>query len=69
MLDQRREVGDILLDAALSGGTLAFAVAAPVIGKNSKRLGQTRNDEIPAVVRCPGPMDEDERDFTAGYLR
>jgi hypothetical protein len=34
MLDQGREVGDILADAALLGWTVAFAVTAPVVGKN-----------------------------------
>jgi hypothetical protein len=36
MLDQGREVGDILADAALLGWTRAFTVAAPVVGKNPK---------------------------------
>jgi hypothetical protein len=36
MLDQRSEVGNILADAALLDWTLAFAVAATVVRKNSK---------------------------------
>ena len=63
MLDQGREVGDILADAALLGWTLAFAVAAPVVGENPKRLGQSRNDKVPVVVRPPRPVHEDQRDF------
>jgi hypothetical protein len=36
MLDQGREVSDILADAALRGWTLAFAVAAPIVSENAK---------------------------------
>jgi hypothetical protein len=36
MLDERSEVGNILADAALLGWTLAFAVAATVVGENPK---------------------------------
>jgi hypothetical protein len=43
VLDQCSEVGDVLTNAALSGGALAFAVSAPVVGKDPKRIGQTRN--------------------------
>jgi hypothetical protein len=64
MLDQRREIGDVLPDATLCGWALAFAVTAPVIGENPKRLGQTRNDKIPAVMGHPRPVDKDERNFT-----
>lgn len=63
LLDERCEVGDVLPDAALSGCTLAFAVSASVIGDNSERLAQARHDEVPAVVRHPRPMYQDERHF------
>jgi len=63
MVDQGSEVGDILVNAALLGRTLAFAVAAPVVGENPKRLGQSRNDKVPVVVRPPRPVHEDQRNF------
>jgi hypothetical protein len=44
VLDQGHEVGDVLANAALSGGALAFAVSAAVIGKDPKRIGQARHD-------------------------
>jgi hypothetical protein len=36
VLDQRREIGEVLADAALLGQTLTFAVAAMVMSENSK---------------------------------
>jgi hypothetical protein len=36
VLDQRREIGNILADAPLVGRTLAFAVTPPVVGEKSK---------------------------------
>jgi hypothetical protein len=44
MLDQCPEVGDILANAPRSGGALALAVPATIIGEDPKRLGQGRDD-------------------------
>ena len=37
MLDERRQIGDIVEDAALAFGALAAAMPAPVICNNPKR--------------------------------
>jgi hypothetical protein len=55
VLDQRSEVGHVLANAALSGGALALAVSAAVIGKDPEGSGQARNDQVPVVVGVPGP--------------
>lgn len=65
IINQRCEVGDILSDAALPVWTLTIAMAAPIIGQNSKRLGQMGNNEIPGMTRRPRPVHEDERDSSS----
>jgi hypothetical protein len=58
VLHQYGKVDDIFTNAALTGGTFALAVTAPIIDKNATRLGQPRNDQIPIMVRIPRPVHQ-----------
>jgi hypothetical protein len=60
-LDDRREVCDVLADAALRRQALALAVAAPVVDDDSKALREAGDDERPLHVVGPGAVDEHER--------
>jgi hypothetical protein len=69
MLDQRRKVGDILVDTALPWRTFALAVAATVVGQNPECLSQSWNDKLPVFVRVPRPMDKNQRSILITVCR
>ena len=66
MLDQGREVIDVLLGAPLGGRALALTVAPAVIGQDPEPLGQGRHDEIPGNVVAPRAVDEHKRWTVSG---
>jgi hypothetical protein len=61
MFDEGRKIGNILSYTTLSSRSLALAVAAPIVGKNTKRSREQGDDNIPDVMITPGTMDKDER--------
>src|SRR5438034_588345 len=60
-LDDRGEVGDVLVDAALRGQALALAVPAPVVDDDAEALGEARDGERPFHVVGPRPVHQYER--------
>jgi hypothetical protein len=69
VFQQDRQVGDVLLDAALPGRALALAVAAAVIGQDAEALGEDRQHGVPAGVVAQGAVDQHQRRAGAAGAR
>jgi len=59
--NQRREVGDILFDAALGDKSLALTVSAAIVSQHLERPSQLRHNGIPVVMIAPRTVNEDDR--------
>jgi hypothetical protein len=60
MLDERRQIGHVLVDVTLSERPLALAVSAAIVRQYPEGTFERWDDGIPVVMVTPRAVDEDE---------
>lgn len=61
MLEQCSQIRTILANTPLTWGTLAFAMAAPIVREDPKRSGERRHDRRPILMISPRAVHQDYR--------